>query len=214
MNCTEKSSRELGSVARVLSVVLCGMILFAACSGKKTDVAHDVTDITAMPTMYTRDVNTYVSDSGVTRYHIEAPLWYMYEQDEATAYWYFPEGIYVEQFDTLFNTETSIEGDTATYFKKDQIWRLDRNVHIENAEGTQFDTHQLFWDQKKRTIYSDVAIRITTDEEVIEGRGFISNEQITKYTILHTTGIFTVERDTTAALQDSVKVEADEPDSM
>lgn len=197
-----------------MSIVLCGMILFAACSGKKTDVAHDVTNIDKMPTMYTRDVNTFISDSGVTRYHIEAALWYMYEQDEENAYWYFPEGIYVEQFDSLFNTETSIKGDTATFYKKSQIWRLDRNVHIENAEGTQFDTHQLFWDQKKRTIYSDSAIRITTEEEVIEGLGFISNEQITKYTILHTTGIFTIERDTTAASQDTMAVEPNEPDTL
>ena len=53
---------------------------------------------------------------------------------------------------------------------------------------------QLFWDQGAREIYSDSAIRIVDGEEVIEGIGFKSNEQITKYVILKTTGIFTVER--------------------
>ena len=89
-----------------------------------------------------------------------------------------------------------IEGDTAIYYKKPQLWRLDGNVHIENVEGKKFDTQQLFWDQKSRQIYSDSAIRIMDGEEVIEGVGFRSNEQITKYVILRTTGIFTIERDT------------------
>lgn len=195
------------SVTKILSIVLCGMILLAACSSKKTEVAEGVNNVDSMPSLYTRDVNTLISDSGITRYRIEADVWYMYEKEEENAYWYFPEGIYVEQFDSTFNAETIIMGDTATFYKKSQIWRLDRNVHIENIEGRKFDTHQLFWDQKKRIIYSDSAIRITTGEEVIEGLGFISNEQITKYTILRTTGIFTVERDTAATSQDSVATE-------
>jgi hypothetical protein len=67
-------------------------------------------------------------------------------------------------------------------------------VHIQNAEGKEFYTQQLYWDQGERAIYSDSAIRIVDGEEVIEGIGFKSNEQITKYVILKTTGIFTVER--------------------
>lgn len=198
MNSSAKSYRVLSHLTKVCGIVLSFAILLAACSGKKTEVAEGVTNVDSMPSLYTRDVNTLISDSGITRYRIEADVWYMYEQNEDSAYWYFPEGIYVEQFDSTFNAETVIMGDTATFYKKSQIWRLDRNVHIENIEGRKFDTHQLFWDQKKRIIYSDSAIRITTDEEVIEGRGFLSNEQITKYTILHTTGIFTIEKDTVA----------------
>ena len=79
-------------------------------------------------------------------------------------------------------------------YKKPQIWQLDGNVHIENIEGKKFYTQQLFWDQAAREIYSDSAIQIIDGEEVIEGVGFRSNEQITKYVILRTTGIFTVER--------------------
>ena len=71
---------------------------------------------------------------------------------------------------------------------------MNGNVHIENIDGTIFDTQQLYWDQQTRLIYSDSAIRIIDGEEVIEGVGFKSNEQITQYVILRTTGIFTIER--------------------
>lgn len=214
MNDNEINNRPLLLIARTMSVLLCGAILLAACSSKKTDVAVDATNVDSMPSMYTRDVNTLISDSGITRYRIEAEEWLMYEQNEDSAYWYFPKGIYVEQFDSIFAAETIIQGDTATFYKKDQIWRLDRNVHIENIEGRRFDTQQLFWDQKKRIIYSDSAIRITTDKEVIEGLGFMSNEQITKYTILRTTGIFTIERDTTATPNDTTAADVAEAESL
>lgn len=214
MNDNEINNRPLLLIARTMSVLLCGAILLAACSSKKTDVAVDATNVDSMPSMYTRNVNTLISDSGITRYRIEAEEWLMYEQNEDSAYWYFPKGIYVEQFDSTFAAETIIQGDTATFYKKDQIWRLDRNVHIENVEGRRFDTQQLFWDQKKRIIYSDSAIRITTDKEVIEGLGFMSNEQITKYTILRTTGIFTIERDTTATPNDTTATDVTVAESL
>ena len=186
---------SLSWVTRVTSVTLCCIILLVACTSEKTEVADGYENIDSLPSMYTCNVNTLISDSGVTRYRIETPLWYMYEsQSVEEPYWYFPEGIYVEQFDSLFATETMIEGDTAIYYKKPQIWQLDGNVHIENIEGKKFYTQQLFWDQAAREIYSDSAIQIIDGEEVIEGVGFRSNEQITKYVILRTTGIFTVER--------------------
>ena len=184
-------------------MAVCLIVLLAACSGSKTEVAQGYDSVDSMPSLYTRDVNTLISDSGITRYRIEADVWYMYESDEKNAYWYFPEGIYVEQFDSTFRPQTIIRGDTAWYLKPQQMWQLNGNVHIENIDGRKFDTPQIFWNQKTRRIYSDSSIRITSDEEVIEGVGFESNEHITKYTILRTTGIFTVENNGAPAAPDT-----------
>lgn len=190
-------SRQSRAFVTVAHIVACFALVFplASCSDNETEVVAGYEDIANLPTLYTRDVVTLISDSGITRYRIEAPSWYMYD-NASDPYWYFPNGLKVEQFDTLFATETFIQGDTAIYYKKRQLWQLDRNVHIENAEGRVFDTQQLFWDQKERKIYSDSAICITSEEEVIEGIGFVSNEQISKYAILQTKGIFTVKQDT------------------
>lgn len=196
------------SAVCAVAVCLCFLVLSVSCSDGETDVVDGYEDISELPTLYTRDVVTLISDSGVTRYRIEAPSWYMYD-NTPEPYWYFPDGLKVEQFDTLFVTETFIQGDTATYYKNRQLWQLDRNVHIENAEGRVFDTQQLFWDQKERKIYSDSAIRITSEGEIIEGLGFVSNEQITKYAILQTKGIFTVKTDTVR--RDSVTVDTELP---
>lgn len=206
----EKHSDVLTVAAHTVAAMLCAAVLLAACSGEKTEVVEGYENIDSLPTLYTRGVNTLISDSGITRYRIVAAAWYMYDNAEEP-YWYFPEGLYVEQFDTLFNPVAFIQGDTATHYRKRQVWQLDGNVHIENTEGRQFDTPQLFWDQKERRIYSDAPIRITSKDEIIEGIGFVSNEQITKYSILRTSGIFTIKKDTVPA--DTIAPDTSVPDS-
>ena len=57
-------------------------------------------------------------------------------------------------------------------------------------QDERFLTELLFWDQKKREIYSDSAIHIEKVDRIIEGIGFVSNEPMTQYTIRRTTGIF------------------------
>lgn len=196
-------------MTRVIGVAICCMALLSACSRNKTEVAYGYDNVDSLPTLSTFDVNTLISDSGVIRYHLEADEWFMFEREDTSSYWLFPKGIFVEQYDSLFAREAMIEGDSAIYYKDAQLWRIDRNVHIENSEGRQFDTQQLFWDQKKKIVYSDSAVRITAQEEIIEGVGFLSNEQITKYTILQVTGIITVKRDSTASQNDVA-----EPDTL
>ena len=47
-------------------------------------------DPSRTPTMLTRDVETLISDSGVTRYRIVTPLWYVYDETPEP-FWLFPD---------------------------------------------------------------------------------------------------------------------------
>ena len=183
-------------------------VLWSACSGSKNEVVEGVDNVAEVPTLRTLGVKTLISDSGVTRYRIEADEWLIYENAQEP-YWFFPQGLYVEKFDSVFVPEALIQGDTATYFKNRQLWRLDKNVRIENTKEEVFLTSQIFWDQRKREIYSDSFIHIETPDEVIEGYGFTSNEQMTRYRIRRTSGIFPIRRDTVAA--DSAAVDSVPP---
>ena len=140
------------------------------------------------------DVITLISDSGVTKYRISTKEWLIYDNAQEP-YWLFPQGVYVEKFDSVFETEASIVSDTATYLKNKMLWRLDKNVRLENLNGEVFRTEQVFWNQRDRTIYSDSFIHIERDDEVIEGFGFTSNEQMTQYTIRRPTGVFPIPQD-------------------
>ena len=98
----------------------------------------------------------------------------------------------MEQFDEQLNVEASLKADYAHYNENLELWTLRGNVHALNWQGEQFDTQELKWDQRAHRVFSDSSIHITREKSIIEGVGFVSNEQMTKYTILHPTGVFPV----------------------
>lgn len=164
-------------------------MIVSSCNEKDSTVKPDK-NASETPTMFTRDVETFISDSGVTRYRITAPIWYMYDEAKVPR-WTFPKGLFLEQFDNLYRQSAKVDCDSATYFSKKRLWRLDGNVVMVNVARDSFLTKQLFWDQNKKRIYSDKAfIRIVNKDRIIEGYGFSSNEQMTDYLIKKPTAIF------------------------
>lgn len=165
-------------------------VFLSSCEKKvKNEVVKGFTDPQTVPSLRSLDVTTLISDSGITRYRIKAKEWLMYENAKEP-YWLFPKGIYVEKFDENFHVDAFIMGDTAIFYKYKQLWELKGNVKMANLQDERFFTELLFWDQRKREIYSDSAIHIEKVDRIIEGIGFVSNEPMTQYTINKTTGIF------------------------
>ena len=144
-----------------------------------------------IPVLRSEDVTTLISDSGVTRYRIEAPVWLVYDKSNPP-FQEFPEGIYLEQFNESLEVEASLKANYAYYNESMQIWIIRGDVHALNHKGEQFDTPELNWNQETHRIYSDSAIRITKETSIIEGIGFESNETMSKYTILNPTGVFPI----------------------
>lgn len=173
-------------------VVVVMLLLLTASCGKETKEVVDVAfDPEKTYTMKATDVSSLISDSGITRYRLKAKEWLIYGK-AADPHWYFPEGIYVEKFDSLFQTEASIKADTAYYYDKKGLWELIGNVEVESLQGEHFETSQLFWDQKQEKVYSDKYMRIEQEEKIITGIGFESNQSMTQYKIFNSQGIFPV----------------------
>ena len=145
-----------------------------------------------MPVLSASDVTTLISDSGVTRYRIKTQTWLVFDKAD-TPYWEFPDGIYLEKFNTNLEADATVEADYAYYNEPAQRWTLRGNVKALNLEGEQFETPLLYWDQKSESVYSDSSIVITREASIIVGVGFRSNQEITKYTILKPKGVFPFE---------------------
>ena len=82
--------------------------------------------------------------------------------------------------------------DTAYYMIDDEIWHLRHDVHAENIKKEEFDTNELFVDNRRNRMYSDSLIHIRQDRQIIVGHGFDSNSNLTEYTIRKTEGVFPV----------------------
>ena len=175
-------------------VFLITIMAVTACQEEKKEFLSGRIDPETFPTMMTRDVETLISDSGITRYRIISPLWLVFDEAKVP-HWRFPDGLNLEKFDDLMRREATVRCDSATYFKLEELWRLDGNVRIANVAKEKFLTNQLFWDQQNHKIYSDSFIHIEKSDRIIEGYGFVSDEQMTNYTVNNVSGIFPVNDD-------------------
>lgn len=199
--------QSITTTASVVVMLLLFLVTLFSCYQEVKEVVEVSSDPEKSYTMKATQVNTLISDSGITRYRVKAKEWLVFGNAKEP-HSYFPEGIYVEKFDTTFHTEASIKADTAYYFDKKGLWRLIGNVEVESLQGERFNTSELFWDQKAEKVYSDKYIRIQQKEQIITGVGFESNQNMTRYRIFNSQGEFPVEEEVTpSAPADSVNTE-------
>jgi LPS export ABC transporter protein LptC len=169
------------------------LLSMVACTGGgEREVVDVVFDPESSYTLRTTDMSSLISDSGVTRFRLQAPEVLMFDK-AADPYLYCPRGIYIERFDTLFRVEASIRADTAYQWDKKGLAKLIGNVRITNLQGERFETDLLYWDRDGKRFYSDDFIRIERADRILTGRGFESNDQMTDYRIFQPQGTFTVD---------------------
>lgn len=173
------------------------MTSLVGCSSEPKKDAT-VLDSVEIPNMVTFDVNMLISDSGVIKYKAITPAWYVFENDVKNKYWYFPQGIRLDQIDSTFTTEFNIEADTAYNYETKQLWHLIKNVKVHSVSGEYFETNDLYWDLKKHEVYSDSFIHIERADAIIEGFGFKSDDAFSVYELRETSGIFPIQDDALA----------------
>lgn len=162
--------------------VVATALFFFSCKDNNEGVETPDFGRDEIPSMITRDVTTFISEAGVTRYKLASDVWVVFDAAKEP-YWYFPEGIYVEIFTGDFEVEATIKADTAWRYTEQNLWKLQKNVHIENKEGEQFDSDELYWDEKNGRVYSEAYIEIQRKDSQLKGYGFESNQEMTDYRI-------------------------------
>ncbi|MDR0332785.1 MAG: LPS export ABC transporter periplasmic protein LptC [Dysgonamonadaceae bacterium] len=169
-------------ITTTFSVVVM-LLFFVSCRDSNKDFVAFEFDPELVPTMTTTQVNMLISEEGTTRMRALADVWEMF--DRATEpHWFFPEGIYVEEFDSLFTIVTTIKADTAWNFTAKELWQLRGNVKIVSISGDEFETEELFMSQSEERFFSDKYIEIRREDgTIIRGTGFESNQSMTEWTI-------------------------------
>lgn len=147
-----------------------------------------------MPELIAHDIEYIRSDSGKIQASLTSPLMYQYEGDEQ--YFEFPEGFKVVFFDSVLNVRSVLTAKYGIgYDKKKLMEARDSVVIINHEKNEKLNTEQLVWDQRRKQIFSNVKIKITTEEYIIYGDTLISDESFNNYEIKHPTGTFEVEDD-------------------
>ena len=162
-----------------------------SCGNKEKQLGDAITNRDSASVMTTRGVDMYVSEEGIIRYHVIAEEWKIFDKMKPPFY-SMEQGVLLEILDSLMQVESMIEADTAYYMIDDEVWHLVHNVHAQNIKNEEFDTQELFVNNRSNRMYSDSLIRIKQDKQIIVGHGFESNSNLTEYAIRKTEGIFPV----------------------
>jgi LPS export ABC transporter protein LptC len=183
---------KLKSIVTTAFIVVVALFLSVSCINDKPQVTEAVGDRAEAARLKALNISTIISDSGVTRYRITTPEWYVFDRS-AEPYWLFPKGLHFDRFDHDYNIDAQIDCKHAIYYDKKQLWVLSDSVRCTNIEGEKFETNLLNWDQKEERIYSDSAISITKKSLIIKGFGFESNQTLTAYSTHNVTGILPID---------------------
>lgn len=180
-----------GSMKGTAPFILFSLFLFsvfaASCSEEKAHTAPAIHERDSVPVMTTYGVNTLVSDSGVIKYRIVAEEWEVNEVKKPSR-WTFNKGILLTQFDLKKHVVGYIQCDTAVYYDKERRWTLRGRVRIHTAQGVEFQSSELHWDELNHEIWSHVYSHLKTPDKELEGDWFRSDETMSNYEIRKTKG--------------------------
>ena len=176
----------------ITATVIVVLFFLFSCTGSKGKAGSSTNSSDSISVISTYGVESLISDSGRISYKIIAEEWLMFEKLDSP-FWAFEKGAYLEKYDDSLRIEATLKSDTAYFFSKAKIWQLIGNVKIRNQKDERFFTDMLFWDQDKKSIYSDCYIKIEQQEQITEGRGFSSNQELTQWQIHNTEGIYPIE---------------------
>jgi LPS export ABC transporter protein LptC len=175
-----------------LILVLAVSIFFTSCKSNDPEEIKALTEQLDIPSLTVNDLKTTVLDAGKIKYRLITPLLVRYENTDEP-YDDFPEGLHFLSFNTKGEISSQIKCNNARHYAKTDLWELNNNVEAINEKGEILNTEQLFWDMKKKLIYSEKHVKITTKSDIINGIGFESKDDLSNYTIKNITGIVEVE---------------------
>lgn len=179
---------RLKALWRLLPMV--AVALSWACSSEKEHTAPAVNDRDSVAVMTSYGVNTLISDSGIIKYRIVTEEWIV-NQNLNPSRWIFNKGVLLVQFDQTLHIQAYIQADSALYFDKRRLWQLHGNVRIHTKQGTDFASQELYWDQNRHELWSHKFSTLRTPDRYLQGHYFLSDEQMTHYTVTNTLGSFT-----------------------
>ncbi|MBP1617283.1 MAG: hypothetical protein H6Q14_1110 [Bacteroidetes bacterium] len=179
-------------VAILLVLALCSML--GSCKKEKQEYVHKKYNPEFVPTIDTDSVSMKISDSGRVKYKMVTKRMQIFDKAK-DPHWFFPRAIYLEQYDSLFHVNSTVQADTAWNYTRRGVWRLKGHVVIKNVKGSIFKTEELFWDQNQKKVYTDKFIRITTPDRDLKGYGMDASQDLTSYQIRKPSGFMNMKEE-------------------
>lgn len=168
------SSNKLLTIFLITLLVIVAVV-FSSCENKVNNIPKS--DLKKLPAVTGKDIETVYLDSGLLQLVMTTPL---LEQYDNTAFPYseFKSGIHVIFYDGKKEPVGSVTSKYAKFTDADKTWELRDSVVVINESNDTLETEVLNWDQVKDYIYTDRFVKITNEDQVIQGFGFESDSHL------------------------------------
>ncbi|RPH29957.1 MAG: LPS export ABC transporter periplasmic protein LptC [Bacteroidales bacterium] len=172
--------------------------IIASCT-PSLDMINALEDKDEKATIIAKNSEIIYTESGRIKLKIFAPVTKIYQNTE-DPYNEFPDGITVYTYSDSMEIESELTSKYAIYSDYKQLWTASNNVIAKNSKGETLNTELLYWDQKKKIIFSNEMVKITTPDGIQYGQGFISDESFNSWEIKKPTSYYYLEEN-----KDSIK---------
>ncbi|GHT16152.1 hypothetical protein AGMMS4956_17830 [Bacteroidia bacterium] len=180
---------KVSSFKNSLSIVNCelkiAVVLIAGLAACSNDIekVQELSDAANVPSLRIKKLDGRISELGTMKVKFATPLLLKYDF-AAEKHTDFPEGIEAYRYNDSMQLEASITANHAIYFESKDLWEATGKVRVRNVKNELLETEKLYWDTKNKRIYTDVWVKITNKDAIINGEGLNSDETFTNYEIL------------------------------
>ena len=101
----------------------------------------------------------------------------------------FTDSIVVIFFDRNSDTLSNLQANKALINETENLMHVSDNVILISSNGNKLETNHLSWDEKKEKIFTEENVIITTDKEVINAQGFVSDPDFIEYSLHKVNGV-------------------------
>ena len=130
-----------------------------------------------------KTIESYLSQSGVMKAKLTAPLMYRYQRD--TVFTEFPNTLHVDFYDDSVRVESWLTANYGIYYDNLNKVFLRDSVMVINKEGDTLRTPELWWDQNLQKFYTNKPSRIDGKDKHIYCRDGIEAPQDMKVFTCH-----------------------------
>jgi LPS export ABC transporter protein LptC len=180
---------------RITLLAFAGAVMLFSCQKNDISLVNNLTRTDSLPTQVINDLTTIYTDSSVVQLIVYAPLVKHYSENEEPII-EFPDGIRVKFFNRTGGIASTLRSKYAIYYQSKDLWEARDSVIAINQQNERLDAALLYWDINTKRIYSDRSVKITSDDEIIYGEGFESDQSFRDWQIDHVKGTVYVNRKT------------------
>lgn len=155
-------------------------------SGCREDVDKSQLEFYEGPMRISHDIELLHSDSAVVVTKLTAAKQLEFENGDI----HFPEGILIHFFEEDGQLSSTIRADRGYYDRREQLYRGEGDVRVHNITKEQkLSSEELFWDQRKKIIYTEKFVTVEEPNRLIKGTGMVADEGFNEYKFDKVSGV-------------------------